>query len=136
MNAPRPNAAGWLSWHVHVPADGLGTDRLSPLVRENLPALITPLHEASLLRRWFFIRYWEGGPHLPLRQAFADLPRDGHAPQDHLRAVGDLAAASTASDPTVDRRVAATVLAPGVHPALYEPETAPYGTGPALEAAE
>ncbi|MFE2853890.1 thiopeptide-type bacteriocin biosynthesis protein [Streptomyces lavendulae] len=153
MNAPRPNAAGWLSWHVHVPADGLGTDRLSPLVRENLPALITPLHEAGLLRRWFFIRYWEGGPHLRLRllpqpgarsadldaavrRAFADLPRDGHAPQDYLRSVGDLAAASTASDPTVDPRVAATVLAPGVHPALYEPETARYGTGPALEAAE
>ncbi|MFE2245476.1 thiopeptide-type bacteriocin biosynthesis protein [Streptomyces lavendulae] len=92
-------------------------------MRESLPALITALREAGLLRRWFFIRYWQGGPHLRLRQAFADLPRDGHAPQDYLRAVGDLAAASTASDPTV-------------HPALYEPETAPYGTGPALEAAE
>ncbi|MFD8979867.1 thiopeptide-type bacteriocin biosynthesis protein [Streptomyces sp. NPDC059564] len=71
-----------------------------------------------------------------MRHAFAGLPQDGHAPRDYLRSVGDLAAASTASDPTVDRRVAATVLAPGVHPALYVPETARYGTGPALEAAE
>ncbi|WP_328926172.1 thiopeptide-type bacteriocin biosynthesis protein [Streptomyces sp. NBC_00190] len=153
MTSPHPNASGWLAWHVHVPADGSGTDRISPLVRENLPALITPLREAGLLRRWFFIRYWEGGPHLRIRllpqagaqpaeldaavrRAFAGLPSDGHAPQEYLRSIGDLAAASTASDPTVDQRRAGTVLAPGVHPAVYEPETARYGSGTALEASE
>lgn len=157
MSTPVPNPDGWLSWHVHVPADAEGTDRLTPLVREQLPALLAPLRAAGLLHRWFFIRYWEGGPHLRIRllprpgagraatpdaldaavrRAFADVPRDGHDPEGYLASIGDLAAASVASDPTVDRRVAATVLPPGVHAAGYVPETDRYGTGAALEATE
>ncbi|WP_327382800.1 lantibiotic dehydratase C-terminal domain-containing protein [Streptomyces sp. NBC_01207] len=157
MSTPVPNPDGWLSWHVHVPADAEGTDRLTPLVREQLPALLSPLRAAELLHRWFFIRYWEGGPHLRIRllprpgagraatpdaldaavrRAFADVPRDGHDPEGYLASIGDLAAASVASDPTVDRRVAATVLPPGVHAAGYVPETDRYGTGAALEATE
>ncbi|MBW5486819.1 thiopeptide-type bacteriocin biosynthesis protein [Streptomyces bambusae] len=157
MTTPATAPAGWLSWHVHVPADAEGTDRLTPLVREQLPALLAPLRAAGLLRRWFFIRYWEGGPHLRIRllprpgagpagtpgvldtavrQAFADVPRDGHDPEGYLASIGDLAAASTASDPTVDRRLATTVLPPGVHAARYVPETDRYGTGAALEATE
>ncbi|WP_078851045.1 lantibiotic dehydratase C-terminal domain-containing protein [Streptomyces sp. NRRL S-237] len=110
-------------------------------------------HPARLLHRWFFIRYWEGGPHLRIRllprpdagraatpaaldaavrRAFADVPRDGHDPEGYPASIGDLAAASVASDPTVDRRLAATVLPPGVHAARYVPETDRYGTGAAL----
>ncbi|MEV7611455.1 thiopeptide-type bacteriocin biosynthesis protein [Streptomyces sp. NPDC089799] len=157
MSTPAPNPDGWLSWHVHVPADAEGTDRLTPLVREQLPALLAPLREAGLLHRWFFIRYWEGGPHLRIRllpqpgagraatpdaldaavrRAFADVPREGHDPEGYLASIGDLAAASVVSDPTVDRRLAATVLPPGVHAADYVPETDRYGTGAALEATE
>lgn len=157
MSTPAPNPDGWLSWHVHVPADAEGTDRLTPLVREQLPALLAPLHAAGLLHRWFFIRYREGGPHLRIRllprpgtgsratpdaldavvrRAFADVPRDGHDPEGYLASIGDLAAASIASDPTVDRRLAATVLPPGVHAAGYVPETDRYGTGAALAATE
>ncbi|WP_185922022.1 thiopeptide-type bacteriocin biosynthesis protein, partial [Streptomyces sp. WAC06614] len=149
--------AGWLSWHVHVPADAGGTDRLTPLVQEHLPALIAPLRSAGLLRGWFFIRYWEGGPHLRIRllphpaagpgataqaldgavrRVFAGLPHDGHDPDGYLASIGDLAAASTASDPTVDPSTAARVLPPGVHAAVYVPETDRYGTGAALAATE
>ncbi|MFB6581788.1 lantibiotic dehydratase C-terminal domain-containing protein [Streptomyces sp. NPDC056402] len=157
MSTPVPNPDGWLSWHVHVPADAEGTDRLTPLVREQLPALLALLCASGLLHRWFFIRYWEGGPHLRIRllprpgagraatpdaldaavrRAFADVPLDGHDPDGYLASIGDLAAASVASDPTVDRRLAATVLPPGVHAADYVPETDRYGTGAALEATE
>ncbi|MET8754342.1 lantibiotic dehydratase C-terminal domain-containing protein [Streptomyces sp. NPDC004667] len=72
-------------------------------------------------------RAWIGGSATAVAGGLPASP--SHAPQG-------TAAASTASDPTVGLRVAATVLAPGVHPAPNQPETARYGTGPALETAE
>lgn len=51
----------WLSAHIfyHDEQDGLLLDCLRPLVRQ--------LEERELIDRFFFIRYWEGGPHIRLR---------------------------------------------------------------------
>ncbi|MEV6737207.1 lantibiotic dehydratase C-terminal domain-containing protein [Streptomyces sp. NPDC051104] len=153
MTVPRPNMAGWLSWHVHGPADGTRTDHLTPLVADNLAELIHTQREAGALRGWFFIRYWEGGPHLrvrllpgdgvpaarldeAVRKAFAALPMEGHRPAEYLLGISALAAASAAGDPSVDARMARTVREPGVYAAVYEPETSRYGSGAALEATE
>ncbi|MEM6793427.1 MAG: thiopeptide-type bacteriocin biosynthesis protein [Acidobacteriota bacterium] len=63
----------WASYHLHLPADGdAAADRL--LAGEILSA-VHQEEEAGRLRRFFFLRYGEGGPHLRLRF----LPRSGAA---------------------------------------------------------
>jgi hypothetical protein len=51
----------WLNAHIfyHDEQDSLLLDCLRPLVRQ--------LQERELIDRFFFIRYWEGGPHIRLR---------------------------------------------------------------------
>jgi hypothetical protein len=57
-------AHSWLSWHLHLDTD-------DPAVTEQ--ALLTVLGPAvdrlDPATPWFFIRYWQGGPHLRLRVA-------------------------------------------------------------------
>ncbi|MFB9311661.1 thiopeptide-type bacteriocin biosynthesis protein [Nocardioides plantarum] len=139
--SPAPYVGAWAAWHLH-----LGTAATSAgdrVLRETIePAVV------ALGRPWFFIRYWQGGPHLRLRVAGLTAPevatttarleeslrssgtlRDGEAPLDAAAFSAEAArhaAAETGSD-----RVAGDVLAPGVHPSTYEPELQRYG-GPAL----
>ncbi|GAA2711404.1 MULTISPECIES: thiopeptide-type bacteriocin biosynthesis protein [Streptomyces] len=146
-------APGWLSWHVHVAADPTGTDHLAPLIAGPLAELIAAQRAAGRVRNWFFIRYWEGGPHLRLRilpaaaddagpldaavhAAFRDVPTAGHDPAVYLDGVRDLARASLRADPTVDPHLAGLVREPGVHRAVYTPETDRYGTGERLALSE
>ncbi|MER5546324.1 thiopeptide-type bacteriocin biosynthesis protein [Streptomyces sp. NPDC002589] len=146
-------APGWLSWHIHVAADPAGTDHLTPLVAGPLADLVEAQCAAGRIARWFFIRYWEGGPHLRLRilpaaagdagpldaavhAAFRALPAAAHDPAAYLDSVRDLAQASMRTDPTVDPRLAATVRDPGIHRDVYSPETDRYGTGAPLAASE
>ncbi|MFE4518170.1 thiopeptide-type bacteriocin biosynthesis protein [Kitasatospora sp. NPDC056783] len=154
MSAPHPNPDGWLSWHVHVPF--AAADRIDELVAGPLADLITTLRQAGAISRWFFIRYWEGGPHLRLRlrpaersspaeldaavrAAFAALDGSSNDPGDvaaYLDRISRLARASGRADPSVDRTVAGSVRPPGVHPADYVPERDRYGSGELLDAAE
>ncbi|MFB8403600.1 lantibiotic dehydratase C-terminal domain-containing protein, partial [Streptomyces sp. NPDC055912] len=61
---PRPaaRATDWTAWHLHLGTtarsahDRVVTDVIGPTIRELAPG--TP---------WFFIRYWQSGPHLRLR---------------------------------------------------------------------
>lgn len=53
----------WLSVHVFL-ADPVQAERY---LRERLDPAIRRWRDAGVLDRWFFIRYWEGGPHLRIR---------------------------------------------------------------------
>lgn len=53
----------WLSVHVFL-ADPVQSERY---LRERLEPVVARWRAAGVLDRWFFIRYWEGGPHLRIR---------------------------------------------------------------------
>lgn len=137
VSRPAPARTGWTSWHLHLgsPAQSLH-DRV-------LTEVVTPVVRA-LGKPWFFIRYWQGGPHLRLR--IADLGAgEAHRIEDGLRAAlavaGRLdgveepldesayrdnatrfARTETGADSTV-----ADFHAPGVYRSVYEPEYERYG---------
>ncbi|MFI6561159.1 thiopeptide-type bacteriocin biosynthesis protein [Streptomyces sp. NPDC050534] len=134
----------WSSWHLHLASnaqsllDRVAKDIVAPTVRE--------LDGAP----WFFIRYWQGGPHLRFR--VADLTEAQHAQvegmlRERLETAGrpvDGEIPLSEEDYSAEARLLArnesvhdedvlALRAPGVHRAVYEPETARYG-GPALMA--
>jgi thiopeptide-type bacteriocin biosynthesis protein len=53
--------ADWLCWHLyyHANQDDILIAGVRPLVES--------LYEQRLIKRFFFLRYWDGGPHLRLR---------------------------------------------------------------------
>ncbi|WP_394426101.1 thiopeptide-type bacteriocin biosynthesis protein [Streptomyces sp. SGAir0957] len=134
----------WSAWHLHLGTtartahDRVLTDVIGPTVAELPPAA-----------QWFFLRYWQSGPHLRLRvadltpEAYARVEealrarladagrlREGEAPlapEAYREGASRLAAAGeTGADATVR-----DLLPPGVHRAAYDPEFERYG-GPAL----
>jgi thiopeptide-type bacteriocin biosynthesis protein len=52
---------GWVSAHLFY------SDPLDPLLTNAIRPLVADLSTAGLARGYFFLRYWEGGPHLRLR---------------------------------------------------------------------
>ncbi|MFE3070056.1 thiopeptide-type bacteriocin biosynthesis protein [Streptomyces sp. NPDC059247] len=146
--APEP-PTGWTAWHLHLGTaarsahDRAVTDVIGPTVRELAPG--TP---------WFFIRYWQAGPHLRLRVgglddpakarveaaltarlAVAGAPASGEEPLDpaaYRGAAERLAAAGETGENTSVK----TLLPPGVHRAAYEPEHDRYGGTALMPAAE
>ncbi|MEW1871794.1 thiopeptide-type bacteriocin biosynthesis protein [Streptomyces caelestis] len=144
MPTPATTPHHWSAWHLHLATtarsahDRVLTDVVGPTVRELPPGA-----------EWFFIRYWQSGPHLRLR--IADLAPDArarveHALRDRLASAGRLAPGeeplaagayaqsaarlAAAGETGVDSTVRA-LLPPGVHRAGYDPEFERYG-GPAL----
>ncbi|MEH0424242.1 thiopeptide-type bacteriocin biosynthesis protein [Streptomyces sp. B21-083] len=132
----------WTAWHLH-----LGTTARSAhdrVVTEAIGPAVAHLDG----RAWFFIRYWQRGPHLRLRVAglapdelpgfekvlgarLADAGR--LAPQEEpLDAEAFRAGAGVlAAGESGENRSLQSLLPPGVHAARYEPEYGRYG-GPAL----
>ncbi|MFE2015028.1 thiopeptide-type bacteriocin biosynthesis protein [Streptomyces sp. NPDC059491] len=139
----------WTAWHLHLGTtarsahDRVVTDVIGPTVRELAPG--TP---------WFFIRYWQSGPHLRLRVggldaaararveaalgerlAVAGAPAPGEEPLDpaaYRSGAERLAAAGETGENTSVK----ALLPPGVHPAVYEPEFDRYGGAALMPAAE
>ncbi len=70
--ADAPSRRGWLSVHLFYQ----GSSDL--LLRELVLPLVAELREGNLLARYFFLRYWRGGPHIRLRL----LPHDGSGATD------------------------------------------------------
>lgn len=149
--AASPDGLGlWHSWHLHIAT--FAPAALDSVVVEVLGGMADRL---GLLEAdgppWFFLRYWQGGPHVRLRMAgltraqagqiaaeLADrlTPLDAAVPaaqrldQDaYTRAVGPVAAAGEHGIPMDAGRL----IAPGVWSAAYEPECDRYG-GPRLMA--
>ncbi|MFE7600434.1 thiopeptide-type bacteriocin biosynthesis protein [Streptomyces sp. NPDC057494] len=146
---PDPRPTEWTAWHLHLGTtarsahDRVVTDVIGPTVRELAPG--TP---------WFFIRYWQSGPHLRLRVGDLDAParaRVEAALTARLAVAGAPAPGEEPLDPAAYRsgaeRLAAAgetgentsvkaLLPPGVHPAVYEPESDRYGGTALMPAAE
>lgn len=107
---------------------------------------------AGLVEDWFFLRYWDGGPHVRVRARpapdRADVVRDGlrTALTSYVAAHPTTspmpAAAYTAAAELMARQERMTDFCRVPYPPdsiveiEYVPETDAYGTGPALEAAE
>jgi len=147
--APR----AWRSWHLH--ASSLDPRVLETVVTGALPPVLKLVGRAAgpppAPRPWFFIRYWQGGPHVRLR--IADLTDDQadrvqQALDERLAEVDALLPAERRLTPEDYRRSAAPLAAlgengaplrvgdltpAGAHRACYEPEFARYG-GPAAMA--
>ncbi|MFF2629913.1 thiopeptide-type bacteriocin biosynthesis protein [Kitasatospora griseola] len=139
-----PQDMGWRSWHLHiatfVPAalDAVVTEVVGPLA--DRLELLEPDGPP-----WFFVRYWQGGPHLRLRvSGLTQAESNGvevalasrlHAldaatpparridQETYARAVRRLAAAGEQGVPLP----AGELLAPGVRRATYQPEYQRYG---------
>lgn len=147
MTASMPGRP-WLSIHVfhRGSLDLLLTRTVAPMVGE--------LHRAAEIDGWFFLRYWEGGPHLRLRllphspdhageistrvserctRHLADRPSPpgGYRQAEYAALGARLAAAERMSD--WDRRLRPDDTVEFVP---YRPEYNSYGVGPALLAVE
>ncbi|WP_457031031.1 thiopeptide-type bacteriocin biosynthesis protein [Kitasatospora sp. P5_F3] len=143
-----PNALGrWRSWHLH--ADSLQPAALETLLLRAVVPVIeehaTGQGEGDPPRPWFFLRYWQGGPHLRLRIADLDDPTATRItaeltartdavnaalpPEDRITADSYRQAAQPLADLGEGGRALdlGELLPPGVHPALYEPEFRRYG---------
>lgn len=139
----------WVSAHVfhRGDLDGLLLTAVEPLVDE--------LSRAGAIGSWFFLRYWEGGPHLRVRlrpatgaaaeevrraalERFGRHLRDNPAPPvpagvlDAYRAVAERWARAERLD-DYDRQVRTT---DSVEFVTYHPEQSVYGERAALRAAE
>ena len=64
----------WISLHIHRRG---GMDHL---LMGGVSPLIEHLRREGVLARWFFLRYWDGGPHLRLRL----LPNSGHNAEEEI----------------------------------------------------
>lgn len=135
--------ATWASWHLHLASTARGRhDRA-------LLEVVGPTVGSVPGRPWFFIRYWQAGPHLrvrvgdldpderarveqSLRHRFA-LTSEGVAgeeeiaPDTYRAQATRLAAVGESAGPLA----VAQLLPAGVHRAEYEPEVERYG-GPAV----
>jgi thiopeptide-type bacteriocin biosynthesis protein len=134
----------WHPWHLHLASDARSLqDRV-------VTDVIAPVVGDLGGRPWFFIRYWQAGPHLRLRIGDLDEQSSASAEQslrERLAAAGRLAAdeepvsqagyrASAERFAAGERgtdRVVKDMLPPGVHRGRYEPEYDRYG-GPGLMA--
>lgn len=148
---PSPDARGWTSWELHLASSARSaSDRA---VTDVVGPVVTGPVVTGRGAPWFFLRYWQGGPHVRLRVAGLDRPAaaaltaeladrlavagrltDDEAPLDaaeHLRAAAGHAAGETGLD-----RVVQPLRVPGVHPGSYAPETERYGGPDHLAAAE
>ncbi|MFD0574085.1 lantibiotic dehydratase C-terminal domain-containing protein [Kitasatospora gansuensis] len=146
MSTPNP-VGRWRSWHLH-------TDTLRPAALESLllraVAPVVGEHtagqgEGAPPRPWFFVRYWQGGPHLRLRIADLDDPAATRItaelvartdavnaelpPEDRLTPASYRQAAQPLADLGEGGHALdlGELLPPGVHPAVYEPELRRYG---------
>lgn len=124
----------WRSLHVHYHDQGPATDRLiteaiAPAVAAGVPS-----------KEWFFVRYWDGGPHVRVR-----LRAGRRATAEVVSAIS----AWLAVQPGRDRPLTSEAFYTGglratadwrpdrdVVPAVYEPETARYGGPAGLELSE
>jgi thiopeptide-type bacteriocin biosynthesis protein len=128
----------WSSWHLH-----LGS-RAASLHDRVLTDVAAPAVESVGDRPWFFIRYWQGGPHLRLRIGDLDarsFERVEWVLRERLSVVGRLAPGEepvagadyrreAARHATVEAgrdRTVEELRAPGVYRSTYEPEFDRYG---------
>lgn len=139
---------GWRSWHLHLNSTARSVhDRV-------ITDVVEPVVDATAPEGFFFMRYWQGGPHVRLRLRGLDpgsarraesllterLPaalelRGEERPldRDHF----GLQAASLATAGEQGKQLPVDPLrAPGVHRASYEPEFGRYGEAELMDVSE
>ena len=127
-------APGWTSLHAYL---GARQD-------EFLLDTVRPVVEASAVQSFFYLRYWEGGPHLRLRARTTDpdglylrLRAAGVPADEQLDARRYQAAAGHAAALERRNEYDAVLRRPGtLEYGRYEPDHATYGRGEALDAVE
>lgn len=135
--------SSWRAWHVFI-ADRANTDRF---LLEVVAPEIARLATVQQLDRWFFIRYWENGPHIRLRVDGADdqtfLALGSHLRQHAPEYAASDVSADTRFDPAAkfDGWHADPSAVPWfgqgeVHEIAYEPELRRYGGPNGLQVAE
>ncbi|WP_150240349.1 thiopeptide-type bacteriocin biosynthesis protein [Nocardiopsis quinghaiensis] len=129
----------WSAVYVHLHRD---RERIDAFLLDHLAPRAEELVARGRAKAWFFLRYWDGGPHLRVR--FLDADADAvEAFSEHMRA----AAAETADDAVALDSAAYYANLPQADPgrwhgdgdvvgAVYEPETGRYGGPGALEVCE
>ncbi|MGW2409285.1 lantibiotic dehydratase C-terminal domain-containing protein [Streptomyces sp. NPDC001739] len=140
-------AADWVCAHVFYDTDQ------DALLTRCVGPLVTELEQRALIQRYFFLRYWEGGPHVRLRLLPSRARDRAGVAEVAERRLGAFLAESPAPD-VVDRSRFAqvaqglaglegraghdgTVRANNTAEFLpYEREHADYGHGPAIAAVE
>ncbi|WP_160050339.1 thiopeptide-type bacteriocin biosynthesis protein [Nocardiopsis sp. FR4] len=129
----------WSAVYVHLHRD---RERIDSFLLDHLAPRAEELVARGHAKGWFFLRYWDGGPHLRTRFLDADA--------DAVREFGEdmrAAAAATAGDAVELDRTAYYAGLPRADPdrwhrdgdvvgADYEPETERYGGPRALEVCE
>ncbi|MYY82680.1 MULTISPECIES: thiopeptide-type bacteriocin biosynthesis protein [unclassified Streptomyces] len=146
MTLPAPRAAAplghgrhghsrWTSFHLHAASNA------QSVVDRIVTEVVGPVAGG---RPWFFIRYWQGGPHVRLRLADLDAAEAARTEAELSRLLADAGRLRAGEEPlsAEDYRADATRFAanesgvdrhvqelrpPGVHHATYEPETERYG---------
>lgn len=128
----------WRSWHLHLAT-------AAPAAHDRaIVGAVRSLAATAPRARYFFVRYWQGGPHVRLRVAGLDDERAGPV-EAALAGALALANAAVPGEPPLDPagyRERAARLAeagegagplaveplrpPGVHRAVYEPELSRY----------
>lgn len=143
----------WHSWHLHA----------GSFVPQELESIVTRVVAPTIagvvrtdgpgvpVRPWFFMRYWQNGPHVRFRIAdltdeqielvtdalagrMAALPAGDSVlnQDDYLAAIGGVAAAGEG----VGALETGTLRSPGVYRAVYEPEVERYGGAELLPLSE
>ncbi|MGH9126024.1 MAG: thiopeptide-type bacteriocin biosynthesis protein [Acidimicrobiales bacterium] len=141
---------GWRSWHLHT--SNLDPTTGDEVVRRVVGPAIDRLHDEAPGTAWFYLRYWQGGPHIRLRLAgvgdepaarverqlrcdlaavTASIPTT-LTPDAYLRHAAPLAAAGEAGR-AID---IGELRSPGVYDRRYEPEFDRYGGAPLLAVSE
>ncbi len=142
--------ARWDSWHLHVPAFGpAATDQVVTRVVAPAADLLAAWASPTV---WFFVRYWQFGPHVRFRVVGLDQEQSDQV-DALLRAQlsETLAGITPALSPEEYRRVAAPLAAageggqalelgdlraPGVYREPYRPEIERYGGPGRLDRSE
>lgn len=135
----------WASWHLHVGT--LGGEATDRVVRHVVGPAVQSLCQSGATTSWFFVRYWQYGPHVRFR--VGGLPTRHHPSLDRLLRA-QLAEALDRPGPRLTneeyQRQAAPLAAAGeegrrldigrlwpcgVYRQRYQPEVSRYG-GPTL----
>ncbi|MET8626669.1 thiopeptide-type bacteriocin biosynthesis protein [Kitasatospora sp. NPDC004669] len=131
-------SARWTAWHLHLPAADIG------LQDRAVAEVVTPTVAELPGTGWFFVRYWQAGPHVRLRlrgladdqektversltermdRLCADLRSPGLSTADYLAQARQLARAGE-NGSAIDVE---ELLPAGVHRSPYQPEFQRYG---------
>jgi hypothetical protein len=131
----------WVAWHLHLCA--LGAPATDQLLRGAVGPAVDWCRRQQPQASWFFVRYWQYGPHVRLR--FRGLDHDGEQHLEQLLSAGVAEVAATVPAPLSagEYRRHATFLAaagegggpldlgelwpPGAYRRPYRPEVDRYG---------